>query len=88
MKNVLHKKGWGIDTNPAHIEPPTIPLIKEMCTGKSYENHGKLKLRRDSTYSTLEFYEFSMSLFDHGEPVLFGRNFKITLLVTETLETE
>ena len=28
MKNVLYQKLWVMDTNPAHVEPPTIPLIE------------------------------------------------------------
>ena len=34
MKNVLHKKGWGEETNLAHVEPPPIPLVKETSTSK------------------------------------------------------
>ena len=29
-KNILHKKGWGADTNPDHIDPPTITLVKKL----------------------------------------------------------
>ena len=35
MKNVSHKKGWGVDTNPAHLEPPPILLTNETYNGKS-----------------------------------------------------
>ena len=35
MNNFLHKKVWGVDTNPAHVEPPPIPLIKETSTSNS-----------------------------------------------------
>ena len=52
MKNISHKKGWGADTNPALVEPPPITLVKEMYTGKSYGDYVKLKMRRDTTYST------------------------------------
>ena len=91
MKNVLHKKGWGVDTNPSHVEPPPIPLIKETSTGKSDGYYVKLKLLRDPTSSTLDIYELMLSLFDHGEPedfLLFVRNFQMTLAATGTLETE
>ena len=44
--NVSHKKGWGVDTNPAHLEPPTIMLVKETSTSKSDGDYVKLKLRR------------------------------------------
>ena len=52
MKNVFHKTGWGTDTNPSHIEPPTIPLIKERYTGKSDGDYVKLKLCIYPTSST------------------------------------
>ena len=68
IKKVLHKKVWGMDTNPDHIETPPIPLVKETSTGKSDRDYVKLKLHRDPKYSTSDLYEFRMSLFDHGEP--------------------
>ena len=68
MNNVSHKKGWDVNTNPAHIEPPPIPLVKETSTGNSYGDNVKLKLRSYTTSSTSDRYEFMMSLFDHGEP--------------------
>ena len=68
MKKVSHKTGWRTYTNPAHVEPPPIPLFKETSTDKSDEDYVKLKLRRDPTTSTLDLYEFSMYLFDHGKP--------------------
>ena len=46
MKNVSHKRVWGADTNPAHVDPPIIPLVKEMSTGKSDGDDDKLKLHR------------------------------------------
>ena len=67
-KNVYHKKGWGTDTNLAHVEPPPIPLVKETPTVKSDGYYVKLKLRRDPMSSMSDLYEFMMSLFDHGEP--------------------
>ena len=67
MDNVSHKKGWGADTNTAHVEPPTILLVKETSTGKSDGEYVKLKLRRYPMSSTLNLYDFRMSLFDHGE---------------------
>ena len=57
-----------MDTNPAHVEPPPIPLIKEISTGKSDGDYVKLKLRRDPKSSTSDLYEFMISLFDHGDP--------------------
>ena len=44
MTNVSHKKGWGVDTNPAHVEPPKIPLVKETSTGKSDGDYVKLNI--------------------------------------------
>ena len=82
MKKNLQKKGWGSDTNPAHVEPPVIPLIKEIYTGNSYEDDVKLKLRRDSTPGKSDLYEFKMSLFENGnleETLWFVRNFDMTL---------
>ena len=91
MKNVSHKKGWVVDTNPDHVERPSIPLIKENSTGKSDVDYVKLKMRRDHTFSTSDLYEFSMSLFDLGEPeelLLFVKNFQINFAATGMLETE
>ena len=68
MKNVSHKKGWNSGTNPAHVEPPPIPLTKEMCDGKSDKYLVKIKLRRDPTSSTPELYQFNMYFFEHGKP--------------------
>ena len=68
MKNVLHKEVWGKDTNPPHVEPSPILLIKETRTDKSDGDYVKLILLRDTMSSTLYLYEFRMSLFDHGEP--------------------
>ena len=68
MKNVFHKKVWVTNDNQSHEEPPPIPLMKEITTGKSDGDYDKLKLRRDPTSSTLDLYEFRMSLFDHGDP--------------------
>ena len=35
MKNILNKKWWGVDTNPSHVDPPPITLVKETSIGKS-----------------------------------------------------
>ena len=51
MKNVSHKKVWGADTNPDHVESPTIPLVKETSTGKSDGDYIKLKLCSDNKSS-------------------------------------
>ena len=88
MKKISNSKVWGEDTNPVHVEPPSIPLVKSTSTSKSDGNHVKLNLRRDTTFSTSDLYEFRMSLFDHGEPeefFLFVQNFQITLAATGTL---
>ena len=80
-----------MDTNPAHVEPPPIPLVKEMSTGKSNEDYVKLKLHRYPTSNTSDLYEFRISLFDHGDPekfLLFIRNLKMTLEATGTLKTD
>ena len=67
MKNFSHNKGWGADTNPAHVDTPPIPLVMEMSTGKSYGDYVKLKLCRDPTSSTSDLYEFRIYLFYHGD---------------------
>ena len=80
-----------MDTNPAHVEPPPILLIKEISNGNSDGDCVKLKLSRYPTSSTSYIYEFRMSLFDHSDPqgfLLFMQNFQITLAATGTLETE
>ena len=87
----MHKKGWGTDTNPDHVDPPQIPLIKQTSTGKSYAYYVKLKLGRDPTSRTSNLYELSMSLFEHGNPEdfpLFVWNFNMTLASTGTLEMD
>ena len=87
----MHKKGWCADTNTDHVEHHPIPLVKETSTVKSDGDYVKLKLRRDTTSSTLDLYEFRMSLFDYGqleEFLLFVRNFQTTLAATGTIETE
>ena len=91
MKNVYHKKVWGADNNPAHVEPSFIPLVKETSTGKLDGYYVKLKLCRYPTSSTSDLYEFRMYLFDHGkleEFILFVRNFQMNLSAIGTLETE
>ena len=91
MKKVPHKKGWNLGTNPAHVEPLPISLIKETCNSKSGEDFVKLKLRRYPTSSTSDLYKFKMYLFEHGEPdefLLFIRNPNMNLVVTGTLEMD
>ena len=34
-QDVSHKKGWNLGTNPAHVEPPPTPLIKDACNSNS-----------------------------------------------------
>ena len=72
-----------------HVDPPSIPLMKENHDGKSDKYFVKLKMRRDTTLPTLELYEFKMSLFDNGKPkefLLFVRNFNMNLAASGTLE--
>ena len=73
------------------MEPPPTPLIKEKYNGNSDEDCFKLKLRRDHTYSSLDLYEFKMSLFDHYKPeecLLFIHSFNMNLAATGTLEMD
>ena len=91
MKKVYHQKGLNLGTDPAQVEPPPIPLIKEMCNGKSDEDFVKLKLCRYPMSSTLDLYAFNMSLFYHGnmeEFLLFIWNFNINIAATRTLEMD
>ena len=67
MENVFYNKGLVTDTNPDHVDPPTILLIKETSTGNSDEYFVKIKLRRYPTSNTSDLYEFRMSLFYHGK---------------------
>ena len=73
-----------------HVDPPTIPLIKENHDGKSDKDFVKLKLCRDPTSPTPDLYEFKMSFFDNGNPeefLLSVCNFNMTLAASGTLET-
>ena len=86
----MHKRGWGTDTNPSHVDPHLIPLTKETLTGKSDEDYVKLKLLRYPTSITSDLYEFRMSLFDHGNPeefLLFFRKLIMIIASTGMLET-
>ena len=67
-KNASHMKGWNSGMTQSHVEPLPINLIKGTYDGKSDKDIVKLKLRRDPTSSKLDLYEFSMSLFDNGDP--------------------
>ena len=89
MKDGSSKKGWMTGIIQAHVEPPPIPLLKELHDGKSDKYFVKLKLRRYPTLSTSDLYEFKMSLFDNGRPeefLLFVRNFNMTLSASGMLE--
>ena len=91
MKNVSHKIGWNLGTNPEHVEPLPILIIKEMYNGKSDKDFVELKLCGYHMSSTLDPYEFNISFFDHGnmeEFLLFIRKFNMILTATGTLETE
>ena len=67
MQNVFHKKGWKSGTNPEHVEPLPVPLIKATYNIKSDKDFVKLKLCRDPMFSTSDLYEFRMYLFDRGK---------------------
>ena len=70
------------------MEPLPIALIKLKYDVKSEKYFVKLKLCRDPTSSTLDLYEFRMSLFDNGKPgFLFVRNFNMTPAASGTLDT-
>ena len=66
MKNVYHKNIWNLGVTQVCVEPPPIPLVKVKYDGKSDKDFVKLKLCRDLTSSTLNPYEFKMSLFENG----------------------
>ena len=91
MKNISYKKGWILGTNPAHVEPPLIPLIKEIFTGKSDEDFFKLKVCIYPLSSMSNLYEFKMSLFYHGDPeelLLSVWNFNMNLSATGMQEKD
>ena len=85
MKKNSRKEGWRSGIHLAHVESLPIALTKEMCNGKSDEYFVKLNFCRDPTSSTLDLYEFKMSLFDHGEPEEF---LLLTLVVTGMQEMD
>ena len=89
MQNVSHNKGWVVDTNLEHSEPPSIMVVKETSTCKSDGSYVKLKLRRYPTSSTSDLYEFRIYLFNHAESekfFLFVKNLQMTLEAKGTLE--
>ena len=51
-----------------HVEPSLLHQIKGKYYGKSDKGFVTQKLHRDTTSSTLEIYEYKMSLFDNGDP--------------------
>ena len=75
MKNVSSKKVLTTWMNHPHVDPPPIPLPQETKNDKSDKDFVKLKLCRDPTSSTLDLYEFKMSLFDNGDPEDFNWSF-------------
>ena len=88
MKTILHKKECNLGTNPAHVEPLPIPLIKDIYNGKSDKYFVEIKLCKDPTSSRSDLYEFKMSLFDHGDLedfLLFIPNYNMTLAAQEML---
>ena len=73
------------------MEPPWIPIIKEMFNDNSDEYFVEIKFCRYTTFSTLELFDFILSLFDHGNPeefILFVRNFNMILSETGMLEMD
>ena len=73
----------------SHVEPPPITLIKGTYDGKSEKYSIKMKFHKDPMSSTLDLYEFRMSLFDNVETeefLLFVLNFNMTLAASGTLE--
>ena len=78
-------------TNPEHVEPPPITLIKETYNGKSYKYFFRIKLCRDLSSSTSDLYEFSMYFFEHGDPeefLLFILNFNMALATTGKMDMD
>ena len=76
-------------TTQVHVEPPSIPVDKVKCDGKSVKYFVEMKLRRDMTSSTSYPYEFNISLYYNGEPetfFLFVINFNMTIAESGTLE--
>ena len=74
----------------SHVEPPPITLINWTYDGKLEKDIVKLKLRKYPTSSTLDLYDFRMSLFDNGNPeesLLLLHNFNMNLAATGMLET-
>ena len=59
----------------SYVEPPPITLFKEKYDGKSDKYFVKQKLPRYPTLTTLDLYEFKMSLFDNGKPEEFCCSF-------------
>ena len=52
----------------SHVEPPPITLINWTYNVKLEKDIVKLKLRKFPTSSTLDLYDFRMSLFENGNP--------------------
>ena len=80
-----------MDTNPSHVEPSPILLIKKRSTGKSDGDYVKLNLCGDTTYSTSDLNEFKIPLFNYVETedfILLMKNSQMTLAATEIIETE
>ena len=82
MKNVSNKKFWNLVMTQAHVEPPTIPLIKSKHNNNPEKYSVKIKFCIHPTSYISDLYEFNMDLFDNGEPeefLLFVRNFVMNL---------
>ena len=67
MTNIFHKNGWNSGTNPAHVQPPLIPLTKE----RIMVSQTNISSRKNCVGILRIVRHISMSLrciFYHGEP--------------------
>ena len=90
INNDSHKKGWNSGITQAHVEPPLITLTKVKYDGKSDKYFEKLKLRRVTTSSTSDLYNFILSLFKNGVPdkfLFFRSNLNIIIAESGTMDT-
>ena len=82
---------WNAGVTQVHVDPRHTPLIKINHDDKSGKDFVKLNLCRDPTSGKLDPYEFTMALFDNGNPeefLLFFFNFNMTLVESGTLGTD
>ena len=91
MKNVSHKKRWNFGTNPTHLEPTSIPLIKETCYFNSDKDLVNIELRGYPASSMLDLYESKIALFYNvniEDFLFFIFNFNMTLAATGMLNKD